>query len=170
VYRYGQLGPPMCHLVLHVEIDGVGWLVDTGFGRNSLHPLRFDSREPQSDPDGVYQLVDVPGGGIDLMLNGKPLYRIDDRPAVLDDFRPTLQWYRTAPDSPFVRDLFCSIRTDTGRVTLKGRRLSIVDGSDRETRELADDAEVFAAYEKYFGIGLDRLPDEPAANVRGIQI
>jgi N-hydroxyarylamine O-acetyltransferase len=169
VFRYGRIGPPMCHLVLRVDLDE-RWLVDTGFGRNSLYPLRLDSRDPQEDPNGVYQLVDAEDGGIDLMLDGKPLYRVDDRPAVLDDFRPTLQWYRTAPDSPFVQDLFCSLRTETGRVTLKGRKLTIVDGAERVTQELTDDSEVLAGYEKYFGISLTELPNEPDVATRGVQI
>jgi N-hydroxyarylamine O-acetyltransferase len=169
VYRGGRIGPPMCHLVLRVELDEP-WLVDTGFGRNSLHPLRFDSREPQRDPCGEYQLVDAEGGGMDLFLNGKPLYRVDDRPAVIDDFRPTLRWYRTAPDSPFMQDVFCSLPTETGRVTLKGHKLTIVDGESRVTEELADDSAVLAAYKKHFDIGLDKLPNEPNVETLGIQI
>jgi N-hydroxyarylamine O-acetyltransferase len=169
VYRGGRIGPPMCHLVLRVDL-AERWLVDTGFGRNSRHPLRFDSREPQSDPNGEYQLKDADGGGIDLFLNGKPLYRVDDRPAVIDDFRPTLRWYRTAPDSPFMQNVFCSMPTDSGRVTLKGHELTVVDGDTRYTEVLADDSAVLAAYQKHFDIGLDTLPNEPNVETLGIQL
>ncbi|MGF1430240.1 arylamine N-acetyltransferase family protein [Kitasatospora sp. LaBMicrA B282] len=164
VFRPGDVyGPAFCHLALRVELDGEAWLVDVGFGRNSRHPLRFDVREAQQDPDGTYQLFDAPGGGIDVHLNGKPLYRLDDRPARLDDFAPTLWWWRTSPDSPFLQDVFCSLRTEDGRITLKGNQLSSAAGKTRSSEELPDDAAVLAAYKTHFGFDLDRLPSAPLA-------
>lgn len=159
VHRPDGLGPPYCHLALRVTLDGTPWLVDTGFGRNSRHPLRLDSTTAQADPHGMYQITDG-----EVSLNGRPLYRVDDRPADLDDFRPTLWWWRTSPDSPFLQDVFCSLPTADGRATLRGRRLSI----DGATTELTDDAAVFAAYRKYFGIDLDRLPRDPLAVSAGV--
>jgi N-hydroxyarylamine O-acetyltransferase len=170
-YRDGVLGPPMMHLVLKVVLAGEPWLVDAGFRRNSRRPLRMSSRDPQPDPHGEYRLADTGGHGIDVLLNGQPLYRFDDRPARLSDFQPTLWWWRTAPESPFLRDLFCSMPTETGRVTLKGRVLTRADGGERVVEELADDAAVLAAYKDHFGFSLDHLPAEPAAaGSRGIQL
>ncbi|HST48988.1 arylamine N-acetyltransferase family protein [Jatrophihabitans sp.] len=167
-YRDGRLSPPLCHLVLRVDLEE-RWLVDTGFGRNSMHPLRFDSREPQADPNGEYRLADA-DGGIDLYLNERLLYRIDDRTAIIDDFRPTLQWYRTAPESPFMQDLFCSLPTETGRVTLKGQQLTIADGDGKSVEELTDDLAVLAAYRKYFGIELEQPPRAPGSADAGVQL
>jgi len=168
VYRAGRIGPPMCHLTLRVDLDEP-WLVDTGFGRNSLHPLRFGSREPQRDPNGEYRFIDAEGG-VDLHLNGKPLYRLDERPVEVADFWPTLWWYRTAPDSPFLEDLFCSLPTDDGRVTLKGDQLTVVAAGGRTTEVLADEAAIRAAYREHFAITLDRLPVRPSSENLGIQL
>jgi N-hydroxyarylamine O-acetyltransferase len=168
VYRE-RLGAPLCHLALRVDIEGERWLVDTGFGRNSRLPLRFDFRGPQADAHGEYLIVDVPGG-IELRLNGKPLYRLDDRPCRLEDFRPTLWWWRTCPDSPFMQDLFCSLPTEDGRVTLKGDQLTVVAGNERTVTELVDDAAVLAAYKKYFGFGLDVVPRKPDVKSSGIEV
>jgi len=165
-----RLGAPMCHLALRVDLDGERWLVDTGFGRNSLRPLRFDDRGPQQDPHGEYQIVDVPDGGIELRRSGRPLYRLDDRPCRLEDFRPTLWWWRTCPDSPFMQDLFCSLPTVDGRVTLKGDQLTIVANGERTVEELPDDAAVLAAYKKYFGFGLDVVPRRPDVESAGIEV
>nr|BFE58107.1 arylamine N-acetyltransferase [Dactylosporangium thailandense] len=159
VFRPGGLGPPYCHLALRVTVGGVPWLVDTGFGRNSRRPLRLDDPGPQADPHGVYRVRDG-----EVTCDDRPLYRVDDRPAELDDFRPTLWWWRTSPDSPFLQDVFCSLPTETGRATLRGRRLT-VDGT---ATELTDDAAVFAAYRKHFGIDLDRLPRDPLATAAGV--
>ncbi len=172
VFRPGGVyGPAFCHLALRVELDGVDWLVDVGFGRNSRHPLRFDSRTEQPDPDGVYQVLDAAGGGVEVRLNGKPLYQLDDRPSRLEDFAPTLWWWRTSPDSPFLQDVFCSLRTEDGRITLKGDQLSVAAGSERRNEQLPDDSAVLAAYKEYFGFNLDRLPSAPlvAGATAGVQ-
>jgi len=56
------------------------------------------------------------------------------------------------------------------RVTLKGHKLTIVDGESRVTEDLGDDSAVLAAYKKHFDIGLDKLPNEPNVETLGIQI
>jgi N-hydroxyarylamine O-acetyltransferase len=165
-----RLGAPMCHLALRVDVDGERWLVDTGFGRNSRLPLRFDSRAPQQDPHGEYRIADVANGGIEVRCNGRPLYRLDDRPCRLEDFRPTLWWWRTCPDSPFMQDLFCSLPTEDGRVTLKGDELTVVRNGERVVETLTDDAAILAAYKKHFGFGLDTVPGKPDVESAGIEV
>ncbi len=158
VYREDRLGPPFCHLVLRVRLDGEDWLVDTGFGRNSRFPLRFAEPGPQADPHGEYTLSATGDGTVDVALGGRPLYQVDTRPARMDDFRPTLWWWRTCPDSPFLQDVFCTMATPDGRTTLRGSRLTRVEGGERTTEDLADDHAVRTAYKEHFGIELDRLP------------
>ncbi|MCY0929260.1 arylamine N-acetyltransferase [Streptomyces sp. H27-H1] len=164
VHRPEGLGPLLGHLALKVTIGEEIHLVDTGFGRNSRFPLDFTSREVQSDPNGEFQFKDVEGrpGTVDLWLGGRPLYQVVDIPVRIEDYGPSLWWYRTAPDSSFMQALFCSIRTETGLVTLKGHHLNVVDGEQRSKTVLTDDADVIAAYKTHFGISLDRLPTEPA--------
>lgn len=168
----GVLGPMMCHLALRVVLDGEPWLVDVGFGRNSRHPLRLASRDRQADPDGVYQLRDADGGGFDVLLDGLPLYRLDDRPCRIEDFAPTLWWWRTCQESPFLQDVFCSLRTEDGRVTLRGDRLTVLSAGGRTVRTLPDDAAVLDAYATYFGFTLDRVPPGPrtVGTVAGVQV
>jgi len=158
----GELGPFLGHLALRVWVEGEAWLVDTGFGRNSRFPLRLDSREEQTDPHGRYRLADTDTGAIDVFYNDKPLYQVTAHPVRVEDFAPTLWWYRTSPDSSFLQALFCSQRTAAGMVTLKGNVLSVMTDGRREQRELPDDAAVLQAYKEHFGFGLDELPAEPA--------
>ncbi|MHB9864545.1 arylamine N-acetyltransferase family protein [Streptomyces sp. YIM S03343] len=162
----GVLGPFLGHLALRVTADGEDWLVDVGFGRNSRFPLRLASRDVQQDPHGEYQLHDVSDGVVDVYLNGNPLYRVADRPVTVEDFAPTLWWYRTSPDSSFLQGLFCSVRTADGLVTLKGNtQVSMVAGAERSKRTLGSEAEAFEAYKTYFGVDLERLPKEPGLGV-----
>lgn len=170
VHRPNGLGPLLGHLALRVQVGDQFWLVDVGFGRNSRFPLSLHSREVQSDPHGQYQLVDTADGAIDVLLDGKPLYQIENQRCRIEDYAPTLWWYRTSPDSSFLQALFCSVRTEDGLVTLKGSRLSTVAGGERGTEVLADESAIFAAYRKYFGFDLEKLPVEPAtAKTTGVR-
>ncbi|GAA3034041.1 arylamine N-acetyltransferase family protein [Actinokineospora globicatena] len=165
VHRPDGLGPLQGHLALRVRADGEDWLVDTGFGRNSRFPLALASRDEHDDPHGRYRIADSDNGAIDLFYNGKPLYQVVPNPVEIADFAPTLWWYRTAPESSFLQALFCSIRTETGMVTLKGDLLSTVVDGVREQVRLADDEAVLQAYKEHFGFGLDKLPAEPEGGV-----
>lgn len=163
VWIKGELTAPLCHLALKVLIDGRDWLVDVGFGRNSKYPLSLETEEVQDDPHGRFQVSTADDGGIDVMANGTLQYRVYDVPCGVSDFGPTLWWYRTAPDSPFLQNLFCSLPTESGRITLKENQLTHIVGDERESRHLADEAEILEAYDKWFGIKLDRLPVKASA-------
>ncbi|GAA1920616.1 arylamine N-acetyltransferase family protein [Streptantibioticus ferralitis] len=171
VRRPDGLGSPLGHLVLRVDLEEP-WLVDVGFRKNSRLPLRIASPDVQPDPHGDYRLTRTENGAIDVSADGAPLYRVDDRPVRLQDFRPTLWWFRTCPDSPFLQDLFCSLPTTDGRVTLKGDRLTRTSGGERSTEVLPDDDAIRAAYRKFFGFELDTLPTAPvvAPGSSGVQL
>ncbi|MER6995045.1 arylamine N-acetyltransferase [Streptomyces sp. NPDC000410] len=156
----GRLGIPYDHLTLRVETaDGSGpWLADVGFGNNSHHPLLLEDRGEQRDPAGVFQIAEAPDGDIDLLRDGKPQFRVDQRPRVLADFEAGAWYHRTSPASHFTQALVCSRLTEDGRITLTGRKLVTTVRGEREERELGGDAEVLAAYRDRFGLVLDRVP------------
>ncbi|MGC9497032.1 arylamine N-acetyltransferase family protein [Streptomyces sp. WG7] len=171
----GRLGIPYDHLALRVRtVDGGDWLADVGFGAHSHGPLAFGERGEQEDPGGTFQVVEagpdeagVRGGhdsaraaDLDVLRDGKPVYRVELRPRVLGDFVSGAWWHSTSPQSHFLQSPVCSrVTEDGGRVTLSGRRLmtTAADGR-REERELDTDEEVLAAYRDRFGIALDRVP------------
>jgi N-hydroxyarylamine O-acetyltransferase len=174
----GALGIPYDHLALLVRtVDGGDRLADVGFGAHSHRPLEFGERGEQLDPGGTFRIVDagpdaagVRGGqdtaraaDLDVLCDGKPVYRLEQRPRVLGDFVSGAWWHSTSPRSHFLQSPVCSRLTeDGGRITLSGRRLTTTaaDGG-REARELATDGEVLAAYRDLFGIHLDRVPALP---------
>ncbi|MFI7348063.1 arylamine N-acetyltransferase [Streptomyces sp. NPDC049936] len=171
----GRLGIPYDHMVLLVRtVDGGDWLADVGFGAHSHGPLAFGERAEQEDPGGTFRVVeagpDAAGvrgaeataraADLDVLREGRPVYRVDVRPRVLDDFVSGAWWHSTSPRSHFLQSTVCSRLTeDGGRITLSGRRLTVTapDG-DREERELGTDEEVLTAYREHFGIRLDRVP------------
>jgi N-hydroxyarylamine O-acetyltransferase len=160
VYRPDRLGPLFDHLALIVRPpDGSGpWLADVGFGSHSTYPLRYDSREDQDDPGGRFVMADFPDGDVQVVKDGKPEYRIEQRERMLADFVPTCWWQQTSPDSHFTHGTICSRLTEDGRISLSGHTLIRTSGGTRTEQELGADGEVLAAYRDHFGIVLDRLP------------
>jgi N-hydroxyarylamine O-acetyltransferase len=154
-----RYGPPFDHLTLRVDL-AEPWLVDVGFGRFAMRPLRLAFAGDQPDAGGTFRVADSPSGhgDFDIFRDGEPAYRVDPRSRALDDFAPTCWWQQTFPGSHFRQSLTCSIATGSGRVTLSGDRLIVTENGHREERTLTSDAEILAAYHRYFGIALDRVP------------
>ncbi|HTJ70792.1 MAG TPA: arylamine N-acetyltransferase [Actinospica sp.] len=152
-------GAPFDHLALRVDLDEP-WLVDVGFGRHTEFPLRLDERGGQKDPGGVFRIEETSEGDLDVYRDGTPEYRIEQRPRELADFTIGHGFQRYSPTSHFTRSPFCTILTDTGMITLAGRRLiTTTRGGVRSEDELEDDAQILAAYSTYFGLTLDRVPE-----------
>jgi N-hydroxyarylamine O-acetyltransferase len=151
---------PLSHLALRVDIDEP-WLVDVGFGRNAERPLRLDDPGEQNDVGGVFRIETTDEGDLDVYRDGSVLYRIEQRPRELDDFKPVHWFQRTWPVSHFVQSPFCTLFTDHGIITLAGRRLITTEGGSRREEELEGDEQVLATYRKHFGLVLDRVPTPP---------
>jgi N-hydroxyarylamine O-acetyltransferase len=149
-------GPPFDHMTLRVDLTEP-WLVDVGFGRFAMRPLRLGFAGDQPDPAGTFRIVAGPDD-VDVFHDGQPAYRVDPRPYALSDFAPTCWWQQTSPGSHFRQSLTCSIPSGSGRVTLSGDRLIVTRDGQREESTLTSDAEILAAYRRYFGITLDTVP------------
>ncbi|MGW4866862.1 arylamine N-acetyltransferase family protein [Streptomyces chartreusis] len=170
-----RLGIPYDHMALKVgTVDGGAWLADVGFGAHSHYPLAFEARGEQVDPAGVFRVVEagpdaagVRGGhdsadaaDLDVVMDGRPQYRLDRRPRALGDFVAGAWWHSTSPLSHFTQSLVCSrVTEEGGRITLSGRtfKTTAADGT-REEWELGTDEEVLRTYRERFGIELDRVP------------
>jgi N-hydroxyarylamine O-acetyltransferase len=151
---------PLSHLALRVDTDEP-WLVDVGFGRNPELPLRLNDPGEQNDTHGVFRVQTTAEGDLDVYRDGIVLYRIEQRPRELDDFKPAHWYQRTWPGSHFTQSPFCTLFTDHGTITLAARRLITTNGTTRNEEEFETDEQVLAAYRKHFGLNLDRIPTPP---------
>ncbi|AEV85943.1 N-acetyltransferase [Actinoplanes sp. SE50] len=149
----GVFGPLFDHLALIVDGE---WLVDVGFGRHTIYPLRLGDRADQVDPEGRFRLVDAPDGDIVVLRAGEPQYRLERRARPLTDFAPACWWQQTWPESQFRRAPVCTRLDGDTRITLSRRTLLRTVGGDRVETELTSDADLLAAYRTHFGIELDR--------------
>jgi len=156
----GTLGPPLDHAAIVVELEE-SWLADVGFGRFARHPLRLSAVDPQADPDGEFLVLDAEYGDLDVLMDGKPQYRLERRARPLPEFVPMAWWQSTSPASHFTQSLTCSRPTSQGRVTLSGDRLiETVDGVRHELH-LAGPEAIRTAFRVYFGMALAKLPLPP---------
>jgi N-hydroxyarylamine O-acetyltransferase len=147
-------GVPFDHLVLRVG----RWLVDVGYGRHSLYPVRWDVPDEQDDPGGVFRVTTTLDGDLDVLRDGEPQYRVWTRPQELADFVTGCWWHSTSPRSHFTRSLVCSLSTMDGRISVSGNRLIRTSGSQRTEESLNTDEDILEAYRTHFGIALDAVP------------
>lgn len=154
-----HLHGPYNHIVGTVEIDGEHWIVDVGFGKISRYPLLRNDGTPQKNRHGEFSVRRVDDRTTDVYRNGTPQYRFyEDEVDLERDFDQVVWYFRFSPDSPTLQNLVCSRPTEDGWVTLKDDVLILVTGKERTVEKLADDGEVLAAYEKWFGFKLEQRP------------
>jgi len=148
---------PVSHLVLTVDVGGVTYLADTGFGGLTLTaPLRLRAEREQETPHETFRLL---GGEPEWRVEAKigeewrALYTFEEGEVTIEAV--TEMNDRASVDS-LIRDNILAARTEKGRRhTLKNLRLNTraTDG-ETESRRLADLAEVKEVLTGTFGITL----------------
>jgi N-hydroxyarylamine O-acetyltransferase len=132
---HGADGPtrPFDHLGLRVTAPGgEPMLADVGFGDSFDAPLPWALGVEHHDSNGVFRLQRVDDAWVDLCGADGPVYRAAMAARPLGDFAPGCAFHQS-PDSHFTRNTVCSVRTVTGRVTLRGLTLvRTIDGHRRQ--------------------------------------
>lgn len=166
-----DVGPPLDHLCLEVEVDGSTWVADVGFGFSFLEPLRWTTMVEQDDPSGRFRLLERPNGDIDVELQHRDgswrgHYRIEPGVHDLRDFESMCDYQRTSPNSSFLRGWICARATERGFVSLNDRKLSIGVGAEVvDSHVIDDDIELAEVLDRWFGIrpsGSDPVVRSPA--------
>jgi len=121
-------GPPT-HMALRVEVGGVPWLVDVGFGANvPAEPLRLDITGAQRGHHAAYRLITFGAGFLLQASIGEhwaPLYHLSSE-MMLDSDYELFNWFTsTHPGSHFNRDLIVAKTTSDARYALLHNRLTI---------------------------------------------
>ncbi|MFB6353710.1 MAG: arylamine N-acetyltransferase [Halobacteriales archaeon] len=168
--------PRFAHAAVLVDLgaDGPpssrsGWhLADVGFGRFARRPLPLTG-EPRRDVEGTYRVRPLDDAGFEAQRRSDDgwtaAYQFTPDARVLGDFEDGLAWNVTSPDSAFTGRVLCTQATESGRVTLSTRGLTITEDGERATREVAPD-ERAAVLEAAFGLDVEGplwLPDERPA-------
>lgn len=121
--------PPRTHRLLCVAVHGEEWLVDVGFGSQTLpQPMRFLPGEEVITPYGIYRLdADHDDFILNLFQNNvwQPLYRFDTEDQYAADFLMANHFIAHWPDSHFRQHILMSRHLpDGGKVTLNNFRFT----------------------------------------------
>ncbi len=153
--------PPPTHMLLAIDISGVTYIADVGFGGLTLTaPLKLKPETEQTTPHETFRLM---GGEPDWTLEARigeawmPLYRFDMTEASDADYAAANTFLSTDPQSPFRQELRVALSPAGQRLALRNNRLSIhAAGVPSVARELTSVAELREVLSASFGI---QLPD-----------
>lgn len=149
--------PPLRHIVLTVDVAGVTYLCDVGFGGlTATAPLRLRSGAEQETPLDRYRLTDTDGQWLlEVEIDGAWLKLFDftlaefgdERIVVLNDLADSSEFFTT--------ELLAARLERTRRLALSNTRLNIHTlGQPSETRVLGSVAEMREVLSGTMGIAL----------------
>jgi N-hydroxyarylamine O-acetyltransferase len=149
---------PRSHMLLLVDLGGLLYLADVGFGGNVLTaPLRLEPHIAQATPHEPHRLLPLENGFVlEASLNGewKPFYRFTMEPQFPADYEVS-NWYLCHHPSSFFRQILMGARaTADGRYALRNNTLAIHRNNKTEKRTLADAGALRSALENDFALQL----------------
>jgi N-hydroxyarylamine O-acetyltransferase len=156
------------HMLLRVEMAGESWLVDVGFGGQTLvGVLWLQADIEQATQLEPYRLVQVEGDWrMQSLVRGQwlTLYRFDLRPVPLIDYVVANHYVSTHPDSKFVNHLNVARTLSDSRLSLRNREFTVRRmGHEPERHVLRDGAAIRRVLEQEF---LIKLPAHPKLDQR----
>lgn len=146
------------HMFNIVTVDGTAYLVDVGFGGQSPGCPVPMTGEEVADSHETYRVIELERYTIlQKKEDGawKHLYRFERVPRRKEEFEPFMRFIEQSPDSHFNKKPFLSIVKDTGRVTLSGTSLTLVEPQQKTKTEIAADS-LTPTIKHHFGMPIDR--------------
>jgi N-hydroxyarylamine O-acetyltransferase len=158
----GAVGP-RTHMLLRVDHGGAPFIVDVGFGGQTLTGvLRLVDGAEQPTPHEPFRLVRAGHDWVmQSMVRGawRPLYRFDLQEQHLVDYEAASWFLTTHPSSHFLHALMAARTAPGRRYALRNNELAVHHlGGGTEKRTLTSAAELRHALENEFRL---TLPDGP---------
>ncbi len=148
--------PAWSHMALRVFVNGVGYLVDTGFGSCvPTAPLRFDRTTPQPTPHEPFRLSRTIEGYLleaQLGRDWVPVYEVSPKICGEDAYRIANIAASTHPQSLFRQTLLVTLTTEEARKILFANRLTIRDRNGTVARRDLDAPAIETALTGVFGL------------------
>ena len=154
---------PRTHMLVSVDVGGMAWLADVGFGiEGLLQPLPLEPGKAieqfgrthrllqEDDRMRVLQLrLPEPMGWTDL-------YAFTPEPQLAIDYEVANWWTSTSPHSGFVQNLVAQRLALEGSIVLRNRDLIGADAEGHviETATVDDDEEILVILRDRFGLDL----------------
>lgn len=155
---------PRTHMLLKVTAEGADYIVDAGFGGQTLvAPLRFIAGIEQVTPTEPYRLMPAPHDAflleVKLKDEWKTLYIFDMQEQLLADYEASSWFVSTHPSSYFRTSLFAARIKDGKRHTLLNNQLSVHHAGQSQKRRLETPQEIVQILQSEFNI---TPPQNPA--------
>ncbi|MEI7708255.1 MAG: arylamine N-acetyltransferase [Chlorobium sp.] len=148
---------PKTHMAIVAEIDGEKWLIDLGFGSNSIRkPMRLDVTdvEVMQDTDRfMLSITEESKYRLKAFVEGEWVdqYEFDLYPQEWIDFVPANHLNSTHPDTIFVKKLIVVLQNPTGKVVLMGDTLKTISNGVT-TKEFVSPENRAAILSTHFGL------------------
>jgi len=154
---------PRSHMLLLVDVGGLSYIADVGFGGNVLTaPLRLEPHITQATPHEPHRLLPLENGFVveaSIGGNWNPFYRFTLEPQFPADYEVS-NWYLCHHPSSFFRHMLMGARaTADGRYALRNNTLAIHQNGKTEKSTLAGAAALRNALETNFGLQLPESPE-----------
>jgi N-hydroxyarylamine O-acetyltransferase len=153
----GEPGREFDHMAVIVDLDGVEWLADVGFGDSFLEPLKFVPDLEQAQYGKLFKIVKVDEENFKTVCSEdgkeyKDMYLFSHKPRELAEYNEMCVYQQESPDSHFVKNTICTLARTGGRITLSGLKLTeLKDGVKTETA-LQNTEEFNIKLKELFGI------------------
>jgi N-hydroxyarylamine O-acetyltransferase len=149
---------PRTHMFLTVEIDGLRYVVDPGFGGHSAAvPVPLGEGVEAHDGLDRHRMVPCEGEWVlEAQIDGEmtPLWTSTLEPQYPVDFELANHWISTSPASPFTNRLMLRALTPAGRTSVMNRDVTVLRAGTTEKYQLADRRALRALLGEHFGFDL----------------
>jgi N-hydroxyarylamine O-acetyltransferase len=148
---------PLTHMVLCVDLDGMSWLADVGFGGlTPTAPLRLDVEDAQPTPHETFRIVrsaDAYALQAQVADEWSDVYRFTLEQQHPIDYEVASWFTSRHPTSRFMQNLIVSRAGNDGeRVALFNRELVVRRGPTAEKRAVDTPDELLGVLASWFGL------------------
>ncbi|AXP80283.1 Arylamine N-acetyltransferase [Mariniflexile rhizosphaerae] len=155
--KNGEYSPEYDHMAIIVNLENQDFLVDVGFGKFSLEPLKLELNRKIIDSYGEFQFdkYSVDYYCINELKNNDliPQYIFQNEERELYEFQERCEFHQTNEDSHFTKKKLISIAKPNGRLTLNNSLLKITRFGIEEEIEF-NESEFEEKLGQYFDIKL----------------
>jgi N-hydroxyarylamine O-acetyltransferase len=156
--------PPRTHLVYRVNIDGVDWISDVGFGgRAARVPLKIEEGYEIDDGDGRIRILkdETFGYRISRFQEGdwSDQYTVETTPAYKADILSGNHWTENHPTSHFKQGIGVGLFTEAGRTSFYDG-IFRQRGTDQSDQKISGFEATLEILKSQFGLDLNLTPEE----------
>ena len=156
----GEIFFAKLHHVMLVEIEDKKWLVDVGFGGEGITaPVLIEEGVEQKQFVNTYRIKTNPAFGYVLQRKVEDeyinLYAFTTEECIPVDFVVANHFTSTFPESFFLKERFCTIPTEKGRITLTQGHFKVVEGEKVAETKITDDKEFYELLKMNFHISME---------------